>query len=94
MNIKLFFTTFGTIFLMELGDKTQIATLGFASGQSSAGNGLTIFLGSAAALVLSSLIAVLCGQIVNRYIDPRLMNRITGAFLVAIGLVMIIWKRG
>ncbi len=94
MDIRLFFTTFGTIFLMELGDKTQLATLGFASGGAGSGNGLTIFLGSAAALVLSSLIAVLCGQVVHKYIDPAWMNRITGAFLVAIGLVMIIWKKG
>ncbi len=88
MDLKLFFTIFGTIFLAELGDKTQFATLLFATdGQKSK---LTVFLASALALVLASAVAVLLGSVVSKYIDTKYLSWIAGVGFVVIGLWTII----
>jgi len=61
MDMKLLVTVFGIVFLAELGDKTQLATLLFASRSS--GNLVAVFLGASAALILASAIGVLAGGI-------------------------------
>ena len=83
MDWKLFLTTFGAVFLAELGDKTQLATLGFAAEGHSR---LTVFAGSAAALVTTSLIAVLAGGVVARYVSPQLLTRGAGVLFVVLGI--------
>ena len=67
MDIKLLLTTFGLVFLAELGDKTQLATVCFSADCDSR---ISVFLGSAGALVLSSLIAVIFGAGISRFIPP------------------------
>ena len=69
MDWKLFLTTFGAIFLAEMGDKTQIATLTFAAGGSSR---WIVFAGSALALVATSAVAVLAGEVISRHVSPAL----------------------
>lgn len=81
MDWKLAATTFGTIFLAELGDKTQLATLTF----STQGSRWAVFLGSAAALVCTSALAVLVGEAVTRVISPKLLTRLAGVAFVAVG---------
>ena len=68
MDLKVLFATFWTVFLAELGDKTQITvfTLG-AAGKSR----LSVFVGASLALVLSTLLAVALAEVVARRIDPR-----------------------
>ena len=83
MDPRLFITVFGTVFLAELGDKTHLATLLFASRSSSAL--LTVFLGSAAALVLASAIGVVAGGILSAYLNPRYLSYAAGAGFIAIG---------
>ncbi len=63
LDLKLLLSTFGLVFLAELGDKTQLATLSLASSGHSR---FTVFLGSAAALILTSAIAVVVGAAVAR----------------------------
>jgi putative Ca2+/H+ antiporter (TMEM165/GDT1 family) len=63
MDLKLLLTTFGLVFLAELGDKTQLATFCFSADCED--YRLSVFLGSAGALVLSSLIAVFLGAAVG-----------------------------
>lgn len=87
MDWKLLGTTFLTIFLAELGDKTQLATLTFAASASSK---WVVFIGSAAALVLTSAIAVLAGEAISRLINPRVLERIAAGAFIAIGLWMFI----
>lgn len=78
-------TTFGMIFLAELGDKTQLATFCFAAdGQSK----LAVFIGAAAALVLTSLLAVVFGAAVSRLIPPHVIKITAGVFFVVMGVWM------
>lgn len=88
MDWKIFLTVFGTVFLAELGDKTQIAAVLFASKSPHAL--LTVFVAASLALVLSSAIAVLAGAVVYQYIKPEWLSYIAGAGFVVIGLWMII----
>lgn len=89
MDWKIFSTVFGIVFLAELGDKTQLATLLFAS--KSPGNLFTVFIGASAALILASAIGVAAGSIVSQYIEPRLLSYVAGIGFVIIG-AWTIWQ--
>lgn len=88
MDWKLLATTFGTVFLAELGDKTQLATLTFASSSSSK---WAVFIGSAGALILTSAIAVLVGEAATKLVNPAVLKKIAAAAFVVIGVWMF-WK--
>jgi putative Ca2+/H+ antiporter (TMEM165/GDT1 family) len=83
MDIKLLLTTFGLVFLAELGDKTQLATVCFSADCDSR---VSVFLGSAGALVLSSLIAVVFGAGISRFIPPNYIKIGAGVFFVIVGI--------
>ena len=83
-------TTFVAVFLAELGDKTQLATLTFAGSGSSR---WAVFLGSAGALVCTSALAVLGGEAIARVIPPLLLKRLAGFAFVAIGAWVLIATR-
>lgn len=83
MDWKVFATAFVSVFLAELGDKTQLATLVMASGNVSK---LTVFAGSALALVSTSAIAVVAGEAVTRVISPELLEKASGVLFIALGL--------
>jgi Ca2+/H+ antiporter, TMEM165/GDT1 family len=83
MDIKLLLTTFGLVFLAELGDKTQVATFCFSADCDSR---LSVFLGSAGALVLSSLAAVFLGASISRFISPTAIKLGAGVFFVLVGV--------
>lgn len=83
MDLKLFATVFATIFVAELGDKTQLATLLYASN--AAHPKLTIFAASATALVLTSALGVLAGSLVAEYASPRVVRWVAGLGFVAVG---------
>ena len=89
MDLKLFATVFGSVFLAELGDKTQLATLLFAA--QGGHPRLTVFLGAASALVATSAIGVLAGGLVAGQLEARLASRLAGAAFVAIG-AWILWR--
>ena len=83
MDLKLFATVFGTVFLAELGDKTQLATLLFASKNAAAL--WTIFIGASLALVLTSALGVAAGALVSQYVNPRYLSYAAGVGFIAIG---------
>jgi Ca2+/H+ antiporter, TMEM165/GDT1 family len=87
MDFKMLATTFGMILLAELGDKTQLATLCFAAESDSR---MSVFIGSAAALVLTSLIGVLCGSFVSRLVSPEQIRIGAGTLFMILGLWMVI----
>ena len=89
MDLKTFIAVFGTVFLAELGDKTQLATLLFASRPSV--SLVTVFVGASAALILSSVLAVAGGSFVTNFLNPRYLSYIAGTGFVAIGL-WTIWQ--
>ncbi len=84
MDLRLFATVFGTIFVAELGDKTQLATLLYASN--AAHPKLTVFAASAAALVLTSALGVLAGSLVAEHVNPNVMRWVAGLGFIAVGL--------
>ncbi len=91
MDLKLMLTTFGMIFLAELGDKTQLATMAFsAQGKSR----LAVFIGSAGALTLTSLLGVLLGAAIAKLIPPGYIKSGAGALFVALGLWMLLSPGG
>jgi putative Ca2+/H+ antiporter (TMEM165/GDT1 family) len=75
---------FVTVFLAELGDKTQVATLLFAADPHLSRPG--VFAASAGALVLSSCLAVLVGGQLAHIVSPRLLKGLAGAGFICIGL--------
>ena len=88
MDLKVLFVVFGTVFLAELGDKTQLATVLFASKPSV--SLVTVFVGASLALILSSLIAVADGSVISQYVDPRYLSYIAGAGFIIIGIWTIL----
>ena len=89
MNLRLFASTFGLIFLAELGDKTQLATLSLsASGQSR----LAVFLGAASALVVTSALGVVGGGLVARYVPPIWIHRVAGVAFVVMGALLLLGR--
>ena len=87
MDWKLRGTTFATVFLAELGDKTQLATLSFAASGSSR---LAVFAGSAIALICTSAIAVLFGEALARVISPRTLQKLAGLLFLVMG-AWVLW---
>lgn len=89
MDLKLLLSTFSLVFLAELGDKTQLATLSLAaSGQSR----LAVFIGAAAALILTSGIAVLLGAGLARLVPEVWIHRIAGAGFIVMGIFFLTGK--
>jgi len=82
---SIFITTFTTIFIAELGDKTQIATL-MLSAES--GRPIIVFLGSSLALISSSIVGVLIGKWVSKKISPSKFALFTGALMILISIFL------
>lgn len=84
---RCFASTFVTIFLAELGDKTQVATL-LLSAQSH--NPWVVFVGSALALIGTSLVGVLLGQWLSKVLKPRTLELATGSILAIVSVLLFI----
>jgi putative Ca2+/H+ antiporter (TMEM165/GDT1 family) len=87
MDWKLLLTTFGSVFLAELGDKTQLATLSFACGKNTF---VPVFVGSALALVSSSLLATLLGNSLARVLPIRWVHLGAGFVFIVLGALLVI----
>ena len=78
--------SFSTIFLAELGDKTQIATL-MLSAQS--GKPLIIFIGAALALISTSLLGVLIGRWIANNLPRQSFTLVTGIIMLSLGIYLV-----
>jgi putative Ca2+/H+ antiporter (TMEM165/GDT1 family) len=86
MDWRILASTFGLIFLAELGDKTQLATLGLAASTRSR---VAVFIGAAAALILASALAVLVAEGVGRVIPEIWLRRASGALFIVLGIAFL-----
>ncbi len=84
--ISILITSFSTIFLAELGDKTQLATL-MLSAQS--GRPLIIFTGAALALITTSLLGVLIGQWIANNLPREKFTVISGIIMLSLGIYLV-----
>lgn len=89
MDWKLFLSTFVAIFVAELGDKTQLATLSLSAGSKTK---WLVFVASALALTVSSAIAVGVGDGVSRFVSPLWLRRGAGVIFIALGIVYLATK--
>ena len=84
MEYKVLLTVFSAVFVAELGDKTQLATMLFAADKEV--SKLTIFFGASLALVVASGIGVLAGGIISHYISEKHLHYIAGIGFIGIGI--------
>lgn len=84
MDFKVLATVFTTVFVAELGDKTQLATMLFASNQQT--SKLLVFAGAAAALILTSALGVVAGTFLSNYVSEKALSYMAGMGFIAIGV--------
>lgn len=89
MDWKILATVFVSVFIAEMGDKTQLATMLFASDKEV--SKWTIFLGASLALIAASGIGVLVGGALSQYISEKYLHYVAGVGFVVIGL-WTLWK--
>jgi putative Ca2+/H+ antiporter (TMEM165/GDT1 family) len=83
VELKTMAVIFGTVFLAELGDKTQLATVLFAADRGN--SALGVFLAASAALVATSAIGVAAGNLLSQHVDPRHLAVLAGVGFILIG---------
>ncbi len=84
MEYKVLFTVFTAVFIAELGDKTQLATMLFAADKEV--SKITVFLGAALALIVASGLGVLAGSVISKYVSERHLHYIAGIGFIGIGI--------
>lgn len=84
MDLKVLMTVFSVVFIAELGDKTQLATMLFAADKDV--SKWTVFFGASLALILASALGVLAGSIMANYISEKQLHYIAGLGFIMIGL--------
>jgi putative Ca2+/H+ antiporter (TMEM165/GDT1 family) len=89
--VRILLSVFLSIFIAELGDKTQLATLLFATNENL--SRLSVFVAASSALVCSSLLAVLVGGQFTRLLSPAALQTIAGIGFIVIGLWILIGLR-
>ena len=83
MELKVFLTVFAAVFIAELDDKTQLATMLFAADKEV--SKWTVLFGASAALVFATVIGVIAGTLLSEYINEKFFNYFAGAGFILIG---------
>lgn len=89
MDFKIFITIFITVFIAELGDKTQLATMLYAADKEV--SKWTVFLAASCALILASALGVLAGQWLSQHIEEKQLSTAAGIGFIAVGL-WTLWR--
>jgi putative Ca2+/H+ antiporter (TMEM165/GDT1 family) len=89
MDWKILGTAFVTLFLAELGDKTQLAIITMSAKTESK---IAVFIGASLALVVVSLLAVLFGGLLTQFIPTEWLQRIVAVAFIVIGILMLFGK--
>ncbi|MFH1772045.1 MAG: TMEM165/GDT1 family protein [Candidatus Omnitrophota bacterium] len=85
MDLKIFFATFGAVFLAELADKTQMVSIGMSA---KSGKPFTVWLGSVAAYIMITAVSVVVGSWLGNLIKPEIMRTVSGGLFMIIGLLI------
>ncbi len=91
MNGHIFYTIVITVFIAELGDKTQLATMLFAADKDVSKT--TVFLASSIALIAATAIGVIGGSFLSQYLSERTLSLIAGSGFIIIGIVTLFSAR-
>lgn len=89
MDWRVLLTTFGVIFLAEMGDKTQIAAMTMAAGKK---RPWEVFVGASIALVAVSAIGVIVGSVLSHYLPLDWIKRVAGVAFIVIGILVLSGK--
>ena len=84
LDYKVLLTVFAAVLIAELGDKTQLATILFASDKEV--SKFTVFVGASLALIIASGIGVLAGGFISQYVNEKYLHYIAGIGFVGIGI--------
>jgi len=89
MDWRIFITAFGTIFLAELADKTEIAILSLTAKTKSV---WPVFWGAMFAFAVATLIAVLAGELISRFIPINILRFVSAGIFILIGILTLLGK--
>jgi len=89
MDLRVLFTTFGIIFLAEMGDKTQLAAMTMAAQTK---RPWAVFIGASVALAAVSALGVIVGSVIGDYIPLLWVKRVAAIAFIAIGVLMLAGK--
>ena len=89
MDLRVLLTTFGIIFLAEMGDKTQLAAMTMSADTKKP---WSVFVGASLALAAVSLIGVLVGSVIGQYVPLEWIKRIAALAFIVIGVLMLAGK--
>jgi putative Ca2+/H+ antiporter (TMEM165/GDT1 family) len=89
MDWRVFLTTFGVIFLAEMGDKTQLAAMTMAAQSKKP---WAVFLAAALALTAVSAIGVVAGSVLGNYLPLEWIKRVAAVAFIVIGVLMLLGK--
>lgn len=84
MDWKIFATIFASVFIAELGDKTQLATMLFAADKDV--NKFTVFIAASFALLVATALGVLAGSLLSAYINEKYLHYLAGVGFIVIGV--------
>lgn len=87
--LRSIFSTFFLVFIAELGDKTQLATMLLSAKSNSI---IAVFIGSSLALICSSFLGVFAGAYLTRYIPPHYIQNSAGVLFIAMGILILSGK--
>jgi putative Ca2+/H+ antiporter (TMEM165/GDT1 family) len=89
MDLRVLITTFGIIFLAEMGDKTQLAAMTMAADTK---RPWAVFLGASLALAAVSGLGVLVGSVIGTYVPLEWVKRVAAVAFIVIGILMLAGK--
>lgn len=89
MDFRVLLTTFGIIFLAEMGDKTQLAAMTMAADTK---RPWAVFIGSSLALVAVSALGVIVGSVIGQYVPLEWVKRAAAVAFILIGILMLAGK--
>jgi putative Ca2+/H+ antiporter (TMEM165/GDT1 family) len=89
MDFRVLLTTFGIIFLAEMGDKTQLAAMTMAAQTKKP---WAVFIGSSLALAVVSALGVIVGGVIGDYVPLEWVKRGAAVAFILIGILMLAGK--